>query len=222
MFCLKMVTQKAFTLAEVLIALVIIGVVAAITVPTIMQNQNDKALRVALRKSHSVIAQAMNRYYIDNGEHVSYDTDLYNNFFLKYFNVATSKIDSEDLENTKYQNYSRKNSYVASQYYFSSEDSVILTDGMMMGPYLTSGSYNVLGVIVDVNGPYKKPNRLGKDTFFFEIYYERTTKNTIIQGEAIPGGTKNKSFMVGSGYCSTTSGGVLNGLGCTSQALYEK
>lgn len=37
--------EKAFTLAEVLITLGIIGIVAALTLPTIVQKQNKKSIR---------------------------------------------------------------------------------------------------------------------------------------------------------------------------------
>lgn len=50
--------QKAFTLAEVLITLSIIGVVAAITIPTLMQNMNDNAFRVAYKRAYSDMSQA--------------------------------------------------------------------------------------------------------------------------------------------------------------------
>ena len=45
--------KSAFTLAEVLITLGIIGVVAAMTLPSLIQEQTNKALEVALRKNYS-------------------------------------------------------------------------------------------------------------------------------------------------------------------------
>ena len=59
----------AFTLSEVLIALVIIGVVAAITTPILFANSNEQAVKSALRKDFSVLSQALKKYYMDNGEH---------------------------------------------------------------------------------------------------------------------------------------------------------
>ena len=59
---------KAFTLAEVLIALVIIGVVASITVPTVFANVHRQSMISALKKEASVLAQALERYYMVNGE----------------------------------------------------------------------------------------------------------------------------------------------------------
>ena len=55
--------QLAFTLAEVLITLVIIGVVAAMTVPSLMNNTNKKENIVRYKKAISTINQALNRNY---------------------------------------------------------------------------------------------------------------------------------------------------------------
>lgn len=48
------INGKAFTLAEVLITLGIIGVVAALTLPAIIQKNNKKVLKLLL-KSHMPI-----------------------------------------------------------------------------------------------------------------------------------------------------------------------
>ena len=53
----------AFTLAEVLITLVIIGVIAAMTVPSLMNNTNKKENIVRYKKALSTINQALNRNY---------------------------------------------------------------------------------------------------------------------------------------------------------------
>ena len=45
---------KAFTLAEVLITLGIIGIVAAMTLPAIIQKQQDKITVTKLKKMYSV------------------------------------------------------------------------------------------------------------------------------------------------------------------------
>lgn len=59
--------QKAFTLAEVLITLAIIGVVAAITIPVLMNNVQDAQLKTAWKKEYSVISQAYSSLVTDNG-----------------------------------------------------------------------------------------------------------------------------------------------------------
>ena len=50
--------KHAFTLAEVLITLGIIGVVAAMTMPTLIANQKEKETVAKLKKMYSVLSQA--------------------------------------------------------------------------------------------------------------------------------------------------------------------
>lgn len=55
-----------FTLAETLITLTIIGVVSAITLPTVVGNYEKKVVGVKLHKFYSQMNQALNQYYKDN------------------------------------------------------------------------------------------------------------------------------------------------------------
>ena len=59
--------KLGFTLAEVLITLVIIGVIAAMTVPTLMQNTNAQEYRTAFKKSISALNQALTLNYALDG-----------------------------------------------------------------------------------------------------------------------------------------------------------
>lgn len=51
--------RKGFTLAEVLVTLGIIGVVSALTLPTLIQNHNKKIITTRLEKFYSTINQAI-------------------------------------------------------------------------------------------------------------------------------------------------------------------
>lgn len=51
--------KKGFTLAEVLITLAIIGVVAALTIPSVILNTNQTEYKTALKKAVSVLNQAV-------------------------------------------------------------------------------------------------------------------------------------------------------------------
>lgn len=57
----------AFTLAEVLITLAIIGVVEAMTMPTLIENYQKQALVTRTRWFYSLMSQALQRAEIDNG-----------------------------------------------------------------------------------------------------------------------------------------------------------
>src|SRR5574344_186397 len=59
--------KKAFTLAEVLITLGIIGVVAALTIPTLIQNYQEKAIVTKLKQSMSLFNQAFKMAELENG-----------------------------------------------------------------------------------------------------------------------------------------------------------
>ena len=60
--------RVAFTLAEVLITLAIIGVVAAMTIPTLMQNYKKKLIETRLLSGYSKLSQAINLSTADNGD----------------------------------------------------------------------------------------------------------------------------------------------------------
>lgn len=90
--------MNAFTLAEVLITLGIIGVVAAITIPTLMNNMQENNYKVAYKKAFSIASQAWQSAYADNmmenrtgwdGEVANYDN--FNQFMAKFDVVKTCK-----------------------------------------------------------------------------------------------------------------------------------
>ena len=57
----------AFTLAEVLITLGIIGIVAAMTIPSLVQDYREKAQVTRVKKFYSVFSQAYTMALQDNG-----------------------------------------------------------------------------------------------------------------------------------------------------------
>ena len=59
--------KKAFTLAEVLITLAIIGVVAAVTIPTLVQKYKEQVTVTKVKKAYAVLTNAMQMAIIENG-----------------------------------------------------------------------------------------------------------------------------------------------------------
>ena len=59
--------KTAFTLAEVLITLGIIGIVAAMTLPSLIGRWKDKEYEVRAKRSYSLIMQAIERYKAESG-----------------------------------------------------------------------------------------------------------------------------------------------------------
>lgn len=93
-----------FTLAEVLITLGIIGVVAAITIPALISACNKNIVETRLNQTNAIILQAFRRYQADNGDSsMSLDSyedgdgngyswqrskDFFDEYFAKSFNTT--------------------------------------------------------------------------------------------------------------------------------------
>lgn len=62
------IQQKGFTLAEVLITLGIIGVVAAMTMPSIVGRYKEKQHTIQLQKVYSILSQAFKMAVLEHEE----------------------------------------------------------------------------------------------------------------------------------------------------------
>lgn len=158
-----------FTLAEVLITLGIIGVVAALTLPTLIQNYQKQVYVNQLKKAKSIIEQGFHLAMADDEVSSILDTtlfrsaddfDLFMNEFKKYFNVVKYKKFFDKEYELGYKKASGK-------YFTSGEgddrDAIWLNDGTILFT-----DFNQYGgdLSIDVNGD-KGPNQLGRDRFFF-------------------------------------------------------
>lgn len=76
----------AFTIAEILIVLGIIGIVAEMTIPSIYSSYQKQLVSVKLQKFYSMMSQAITRSEVDNGPMSSWDssTSTDANWFTKY------------------------------------------------------------------------------------------------------------------------------------------
>ena len=90
--------HNAFTLAEILITLLIIGVVAALTIPSVISNYQQQEFKTGLKKAVSVLNEAIQTNIAIDGE-----TPYENNDLIKYLkrhmsviNTFSSPIDVSD------------------------------------------------------------------------------------------------------------------------------
>ena len=166
---------KAFTLAEVLITLGIIGVVAALTMPSLGKNYQKKATVTQLKKAYSEIAQAIKLSQIQNGEINNWDfslsgTDFYYQYLQKYF------IKNKEIQNKEFKKqYIVKNlngTQCTSEVWCTQNDSfyTYLPNGSIMGIMTHSNESKYKSITIDING-FKAPNQIGKDFFVFSIIY---------------------------------------------------
>lgn len=78
--------KKGFTLAEVLITLGVIGIVAALTMPMLIPRLEKVKTEAKLKKFYSVIAQATDKAMLEHGDWSTWDYSLSaQEFFYKYY-----------------------------------------------------------------------------------------------------------------------------------------
>lgn len=170
---------SAFTLAEVLITLGIIGVVSAMTMPVLISNHNKSVVEARLSKAYNVFSNAIRLSEIDNGMMKDWPTganlnmDQFWNVYMKpYFVGAKLCINAADCgypENLDYVKWSGGFTWnllsSSSRILFHLNDGTIIffprnTTDTQGNPYYTTDLY------IDINGP-KKPNECGRDVFHF-------------------------------------------------------
>ena len=89
--------KKAFTLAEVLITLAIIGVVAAIAIPSVISNTQQQEFKTGLRKAVSVLNSAITMNIAIDGESPYDNANLFG-YLMKHMAIMGSVTDMK----TKY------------------------------------------------------------------------------------------------------------------------
>lgn len=172
-----------FTLAEVLITLGIIGVVAAMTMPILYTNIQKKTTVAKLQKAYSEIANAAKLAEdTSGGAMLTVSNEKGRERFEKYM-APHLKIDSsETVPNQKiyYSPNGNRETGLAiirssgKQYTLMSGTSILLGNGEVTGTANQNGSVSI-GMIVDLNGYKNPPNRFGRDAFYFVINSEKGT-----------------------------------------------
>ena len=175
--------KNAFTLAEVLITLGIIGVVAAMTLPAILAKTDKQETVAKLKKVYSVLSQGIKRSELDNGEISEWPTGAaitdVNAYFDKYWRpyYKNPKICSTAVAC----GYSNKNAWIKlngqrTGWVVQTDETRVLfmlSDGTLIFNPRNTTDINGNNVYVnlfyvDLNGP-KNPNIVGKDVFIFTL-----------------------------------------------------
>ncbi|MBP3821334.1 type II secretion system protein [bacterium] len=209
--------KLAFTLAEVLITLGIIGVVAGMTIPTLSYNYKEKQNSVKLQHTYSTLKNAMATAIAENVNSgvktVNNMTQMkkwYNTFITPYLNVLQTCYGAETgcwAEDTFYARGTKitKNPTGACG---GNTISFVLSDGSFVciddyqGDLLDStfgveNAVNELSIIfrIDINGN-NKPNQYGKDIFI-----------AIFNGNKIVPAGNNRSISEVNSNCSKNGDG---------------
>ena len=97
--------KKGFTLAEVLITLAIIGVVAALTIPSVISNSQQQEFKTGLRKAVSVLNSAITMNMAIDGES-PYDNKQLIQYLTRHMSIlkTTYQLSSQYMSYTCYAN----------------------------------------------------------------------------------------------------------------------
>ena len=222
--------KVAFTLAEVLITLGIIGVVAALTLPSVINNYKERVTISKLKKLNSTFQNSFNLMCqeefggLDASQWGYISRDEFVQKYTKYMNVSkicTAKNINECFYKTRYSNLTGRENVL----YLDELSGFILNDGATVAlswfvesaPQHVSITGNYGQIFVDVNGK-NPPNVLGRDVFSF----------VILRDKVVPRGTINLkddgAYRYDAGYSCTKSNASLahNGLGCTAWVIYQE
>lgn len=240
--------KKAFTLAEILITLGIVGIVSALTIPTLIQNYKKQVLVNQLKKAMSEISQGLQLMMAEdevtsltqiNGA-VSYcssqnrfETDWHciplGKRFLSSFKGSRYVTNIQDIPNYKWK-YLNEEKYEVP----GIVSAHILADGAMIlwgehwlgevqmteegHPLNREDIRYVMLMTIDVNG-FKAPNQWGRDLFYFMASPE---------GNLIPAGSEDFRNRRGNVYlwnwstlgsCDPKNNKNSNGTGCAARII---
>ena len=188
---INMHSRQAFTLAEVLITLAVIGIVAALTLPGLIQNHNEKAWSTAKDLWEKKLTETVRRMNID-GVMTGHDTteDFMNTFknYMKVIKtcdkddinkcyspkiVTTGKddapldIETETLTSASSMGLKEWQTNTNTMSFVVADGTTVIMAYQPECPYAdpiedTGSQVSCMAYMVDVNGK-KGPNRVGKD-----------------------------------------------------------
>lgn len=229
-----------FTLAEVLITLGIIGIVAAMTLPAVISRTQNKELESQFKKVYAELNQVAQLFKKDNEITVSeyaqqHGTPNTIKLLMNYYKGA------KKIDDTTYNSKDEEGNIQGTRYNLYALDGTKI----LMGPCDDSGFYSEVGgriysfvtdrveagidgpvVCVDING-MKGPNKYGYD---LHVFYFTTNGFIFPMGQPHKDTAKNGAvgdhmssnfFVTGTNYCKSSSN-VANQAACAYYAIQDK
>lgn len=164
--------EKGFTLAEVLVTLGIIGVVSAMTVPSLMQNHQRKTYVTQLHKVYNELSQAAVQYQTDNNavnlkEAGLIDQASADKFIENYFKIVQKC--GSDKTPCFANKYRKLNGAILTAWYPTGTHYAIANGTSIKVNYRAGQNNMLVEFYVDTNGA-KGPNIVGRDLFAMFLY----------------------------------------------------
>jgi len=192
--------NKGFTLSEVLITLGIIGIVAALTIPTLINNYQKKRYVEGAKKGYSILTQALKMAAIENDTPENL-APIFSDWRTAPILIKNQMKILKDCDWTLGQGCwgdSAMESALSDHYRVITADGIGFSIGYSLncavdkGANADSPTKNVCGMaLIDSNGP-KPPNMIGRD--IFEWFMTSSKKGIILYPT---GGKEDNSWSTG-------------------------
>lgn len=216
--------KKAFTLAEVLITLGIIGIVAALTIPTLISNYQEKQTVTRVKEAYTLLNSAVQMAVVEHGPVNTWLAGLITDDGALNYETFSPMIFEKIIPNLKTV-FTCKNTLECRPYAYTYNNLPGTSQAQWImnntGAKLLNGTYiqiqstgsctsqyeiqNACGTIrIDVNGP-TPPNQTGRDIFLFAI--------------------NNKGYVLPNKFnpqrCNLTDSLYVNGNACTEWVILK-
>ena len=173
--CVRQSRKFGFTLAEILITLGIIGVVAALTMPVLINNIQDKDLESRYNKAKNMLTNGYKLMTVKEDMESPYDLFLsvcgdepcLSKYHNKYFKILKDSQNGLSLDNLA-EEYSIKGQEDKSSFKWSDVEYAFTTnDGFIYG-LIPDDDNQTFSIVTDVNNK-NKPNTVKRDLYKFRF-----------------------------------------------------
>lgn len=216
-----MILKKAFTLAEVLITLSILGVVAVVAIPNVSTKVKRVETQTKIKKFYSTIDNLMGRTEIENNipfnqwDLTADKNQILDNYIVPYLNIAK---DCRN-DNCEAYNFYRQN---GTTIWGEFSPFFILKDGTLIALIDIDNSvpnpYGNIRIRYDING-VKGPNIAGKDIFTLGVYKNAETGSYDLGTESFSINKKDINNLIR--LCKNETSSGMGGLDYCSGWIYS-
>ncbi len=221
----KNIKQEGFTLAEVLITLAIIGIVAALTIPSIVKNAQEQQFRIKLKKILSIYNQALIQINNIDGPVNTNNQTARNQFMTQLKTIKYGRLDEVLTASYNDALYRYKNGTPAPGDDFSYYDynpSYLAADGHSATFVNTSsfvddyGRTYIVRIVLDLNAA-ERPNMVGMDIHEFYVINDLQNRQILM-----PSGFTGSHSAFGGQGCIVGATTFFQSKACTYQMLYSE
>lgn len=237
--------KKGFTLAETLITLAVIGVVASLTIPNLVTANNKKLYASALASNVTNVENVLSTIILNEKVNYLDETELYNansavkaaGVLGKYIDITAYGTDANSIENFSGYRESIKGlsgnndtNTMNEGYFFKLKNGALInfvkknyadTLYVQMPDFSNQGlQKQIYTLTIDINGQ-EKPNKCGRDIFKYAVdqsgkLYPFGGKNFALYADAGKWDYHDGNSAVGNGICCSCQEGSW-GWGCAGR-----